>query len=178
MRHPLEKFTHCPVCGSEQFVDNDFKSRRCVDCKFVYYLNPSSAYVAFITDGHGRLLVERRGCQPAKGKLDLPGGFADIGETVEEGVAREVLEETGLEVTAARYLFSIPNTYLYSGLEIPTLDLFFVCQVADITVVRAGDDAAACFWMPMSDIRPEDFGLLSISEGVRRFITSGGVDKV
>ena len=67
-------------------MDNDEKSRRCADCSFVYYLNPSSAYVAIIIDDKGRLLVERRGCEPAKGMLDLPGGFADMNETVEEGL--------------------------------------------------------------------------------------------
>ncbi|GAE84850.1 Nudix hydrolase family protein [Bacteroides reticulotermitis JCM 10512] len=40
-------------------------------------------------------MVCRRGKNPAKGTLDLPGGFIDIAETGEEGVAREVLEETG-----------------------------------------------------------------------------------
>lgn len=43
----------------------------------------------------------------------------------EEGVAREVREETGLQVVEATYLFSLPNTYLYSGFLVHTLDLFF-----------------------------------------------------
>jgi len=67
----------------------------------VYYMNPSAATAAFILNGKGELLVERRKREPAKGTLDLPGGFADFDETAEEGVAREVLEETGLEGTAA-----------------------------------------------------------------------------
>ena len=96
-------------------MDNDEKSRRCADCSFVYYLNPSSACVAVIIDGQGRLLVERRGREPGKGTLDLPGGFADFCETVEEGLCREVLEETGLKVVSSEYLFSLPNEYFFSG---------------------------------------------------------------
>ena len=61
------------------------------------------------------LLVCRRAKAPAKGTLDLPGGFIDMTETGEEGVAREVLEETGLKVEKTTYLFTLPNIYVYSG---------------------------------------------------------------
>ena len=170
MTHPLGIFTHCPVCGNDGFVDNDEKSRRCSNCGFVYYLNPSAAYVAFILNSRKELLVERRKNPPAQGTYDLPGGFADIGETAEEGVAREVYEETGLRVVKSEYLFSIPNRYLYSGLTIPTLDLFFLCEADNIADLRAGDDAAECFWMPLQDVAPLLFGLHSISQGVKRFL--------
>ena len=170
MRHPLEIFSHCPACGSNDFCDNDVKSRRCRHCGFVYYLNPSGATVALILNEKGELLVERRKNPPAQGTLDLPGGFADIGETAEEGVAREVLEETGLKVTKTSYLFSIPNQYLYSGMTIPTLDLFFCCEVTDTDNLRAGDDAAECFWVPLPEVDPQLFGLDSICQGVERFL--------
>ncbi len=168
--HPLEIFRYCPVCGSKHFVTNDFKSRSCKDCGFTYYGNVAAANAAFIINDNRELLVVRRANEPAKGTLDLPGGFADIGETAEEGVAREVLEETGLRVTSARYLFSLPNQYLYSGMHIPTLDLFFCCKVANDNHLRAGDDAADCFWLPLTMIDPQLFGLHSISQGVKRFI--------
>ena len=168
--HPLDTFMRCPVCGSACFDIHDFKSKRCADCGFVYYLNPSGATVAFIVNEQGALLVVRRAEEPARGTLDLPGGFVDIGETVEEGVAREVLEETGLTVTKAQYLFSLPNRYLFSGMPIPTLDLFFRCEVTSGAQPRPADDAAECFWLKLEDIRPELFGLHSVRLGVERFL--------
>ena len=173
MKHPLERFCYCPVCGSSAFPVQDEKSRRCETCGFEYYLNPSSAYVAVITDKNGRLLVERRGREPALGTLDLPGGFADIGETAEQGVAREVREETGLEVTHVEYLFSIPNTSFYSGMCIPTLDMFFRCRVADDACLQAGDDASDCMWLSPHEINPEAFGLHSIRMGIEKMLHEG-----
>ena len=104
--HPLELFKYCPKCSSSHFVVNNEKSKRCADCGFVYYFNSSAATVAFILNERNELLVCRRGKEPKKGTLDLSGGFIDMYETGEEGVAREVLEETGLKVEKAAYLFS------------------------------------------------------------------------
>ena len=168
--HPLHKFLYCPCCGSDKFYVATMKSKKCGNCGFERFMNPSSAFVAFIRDSHGRVLVVRRGEEPAKGTLDLPGGFADIGETAEEGIAREIMEETNLTVTSARYLFSLPNTYHYSGIDIPTLDMFFECNVEDITPLKAMDDAAECMRIAPADIVPEEFGLNSIRKGVEKML--------
>jgi NADH pyrophosphatase NudC (nudix superfamily) len=168
----LKKFKYCPVCGSSLFDISSEKSRKCGSCGFEYFVNPSSANVAFILNDKEELLVERRKNNPAKGTFDLPGGFADMNETVEEGLAREVMEETGLEVTETKYMFSKPNTYHYSGVDIPTLDMFFSCKVKDNSVAKANDDAAECMWVPLRDIRVELFGLNSIRTGLTDFIAS------
>lgn len=170
MTHPLNKFRYCPVCGSPHFGEHDFKSKHCADCGFTYYFNSCAATVALITNSRGELLVCRRAKEPAKDTLDLPGGFIDMYETGEEGVAREVKEETGLLVTRAEYLFSLPNTYLYSGFLVHTLDQFFRCTVEEASILQAHDDVAETFWMPLRDIRPEEFGLDSVREGVTRFL--------
>lgn len=57
------------------------------------------------------LLVCRRAKDPAKGTLDLPGGFIDMAETGEEGVSREVKEETGMEVKR-RNIYSLCPIYM------------------------------------------------------------------
>lgn len=170
MSHPLDKFRFCPVCGSPRFEVNNFKSKHCADCGFTYYANPSSATAAFIRNSRGDLLVAVRGKEPAKGTLDLPGGFVDMDETAEQGMIREIKEETGLGVTVPRYLFSIPNLYLYSGMMIHTIDMFYEVHVADDAVPHADDDAAALKWIPIKDIDPSLFGLKSISQGVSKYI--------
>ncbi len=162
----LKRFSFCPVCGSPHFAVATAKSLRCAGCGFEYFVNASGAYVALIVNDRKELLVVRRRNEPAKGTLDLPGGFADMDETAEEGVAREVMEETGLTVTRSHYLLSRPNRYEYGGISIPTLDLFFSCQVSDLAPLHAADDAAEVMWVPLAEVDPEQFGLHSIREGL------------
>lgn len=168
--HPLEKFLYCPCCGSKHFEEQDEKSKKCENCGFEYYLNPSAATAAFILNDKDELLVLSRKKEPAKGTLDLPGGFADIGETAEEAVIREVKEETNLEVTEAKYLFSYPNQYHYSGFNIPTSDLFFLCKVKNFENINAEDDAADYQWIPLKDIHTEQFGMRSIRRALTDFL--------
>ena len=177
--HPLSLFQFCPKCGSPHFVEHNGKSKHCEDCGFTYYINPSAATVALIErsfpgqSSNGKSsnrqiewLCVRRAKEPAKGTLDLPGGFSDLYETSEEGVIREVKEETNLDVERVEFLFSIPNQYVYSGFTVHTMDMFYRCHVSDTSGARAADDASELLWLRPEDIRPEDFGLLSIRKGV------------
>lgn len=168
--HPFAQFHFCPKCGSPRFVEHNCKSKECLDCKFVYYFNPSAAVVAVIFNERGELLACRRGKEPAKGTLDLPGGFSDCFETSEESVVREVKEETGLDVTGTQFLFSLPNTYLYSGFLVHTVDNFFRCRVQDTANAHAMDDAAELLWIPLADVDPKAFGLDSVRKGVEKLL--------
>lgn len=169
-QHPLNLFGYCPRCGSNQFGINDFKSKKCGCCGFVLYFNAIAATVAVIVNEQNELLVATRAKEPAKGTLDLPGGFCDSFETAEEGVAREVAEETGLKVTETRFLFSLPNKYVYSGFEEHTIDLFFLCKVND-TAIIPNDDVEELEWIAIEELEPEKFGLQSIQKGVEKLKT-------
>ncbi|MDR1884145.1 MAG: NUDIX domain-containing protein [Prevotella sp.] len=165
--HPLSQFKYCPKCGSKRFVENNFKSKRCEDCGFIYYFNSCSSTIAIIINGNKELLVATRAHEPVKGTLDLPGGFVDMEETGEEAVAREVKEETGLDVERVNYLFSIPNRYVYSGFEVSTLDLVYRCMVKDTGNLKAEDDVASLEFIRISELKPELFGLLSVKEVIK-----------
>ena len=81
---------------------------------------------------------------------------------------REIEEETRLKVVATRYLFSIPNTYIYSGMELHTMDMFFQCTVEDTDTLIADDDVAELQWIAIDKLRSEDFGLESIKKGIEK----------
>ena len=166
MKHPLDIFGYCPRCGKGGFAINDFKSKRCSGCGFTLYFNAIAAAVAVIVNEKGELLVSRRAKEPAKGTLDLPGGFCDSYETAEEGVKRELEEETGLKIKDIRYLFSIPNIYCYSGMELHTMDLFFHCIADDTDTLVADDDVAELQWIAIDKLQSKDFGLASIRKGI------------
>lgn len=166
--HPLHLFKYCPICGSDTFNVNNFKSKKCKSCGFVYYFNPSSATVAVIVNDKNQILIATRANDPAKGTFDLPGGFVDLDESAEEAVVREVKEETGLSVESVEYLFSLPNVYLYSGFEVETTDLFFLCKTNSAQEFKADDDVSSLQFINVSDLDASKFGLSSIKRGVER----------
>ena len=168
--HPLDTFKYCPKCGSSHFVENDDKSKLCKDCRFTYYFNSSAAVATFIINKKGELLVARRAKEPAKGTLDLPGGFIDLYETAEEAVIREVKEETGITINKIQYLFSLPNIYLYSEFDVHTVDLFFQCTVEDSVNFNPDDDVSELFFLSRDKINPDLFGLGSIKKAIQIWI--------
>lgn len=107
-----------------------FKEFSCNECSFTYYHNVAVGVGAILECGEKILLIER-GKNPGKGKLDLPGGFVDPKESAEEALSREIREEIGIEVNAAKlkYFGSYPNVYEYKGVVYQVCDLFFYSRV-------------------------------------------------
>jgi ADP-ribose pyrophosphatase YjhB (NUDIX family) len=85
---------HCAWCGAA-FAAGQPWPRRCSACHQTSYLNPTPVAVAIQPVGTG-LLVVRRGIPPGVGRLALPGGFIDLGETWQAATVRELREETGV----------------------------------------------------------------------------------
>ena len=168
MRHPLESFEYCPRCGSHNFNIHDERSRRCSDCGLVHYANASASTAAIITNSKGEVLLTTRAFEPAKGMLDLPGGFVDMQETAEEALIRELKEELNIDAKRPEYLFSLPNEYNFSGITVHTLDLFFRVIVEDNIDIKAYDDVATAQFYDLKDVNIEDIGLESIKKAIKR----------
>jgi ADP-ribose pyrophosphatase YjhB (NUDIX family) len=168
--HPSEALKFCPFCGANAFAWDGVKAHRCTACGKKMYTNAAAATVALITNDRGELLFVRRRYAPARGMLDLPGGFVDLGETGEHAVIREVKEELNLDVDALQFFGTFPNRYLYGGLVYFTLDMTFCCTVRDLSPLRADDDAEEYLFIAPEKVNIEEIGLASIREVVRRYV--------
>jgi len=159
---PEKVFRFCPRCGSEQFPFRQDNSFLCEQCGFVFFINAAAAVAALIEDSHGRLLLTRRAKEPMKGKLDLPGGFVDTGESAEHALERELVEELNLVVGEKAFFMSCPNTYEYAGLTYFTLDLAFVCKVSSFDAMQLDDEIDSFEFIAPDEIDLEEIGLASI----------------
>ncbi len=128
----------CPRCGDDSRLTGKqpFQCQN-PDCGYTHYFSPKTATGALIVDSLGRMLFIVRGREPSKGKLGLPGGFVDAGESAEESLVREVEEELNLVVLEYQYLASFPNEYAFSGVVTPVTDLFYVARVETLDGIKA-----------------------------------------
>ena len=169
IEHTLDTFKFCPKCGAKAFEINNEVSKKCLKCSFVYYSNPRGATVAIIRNEKGEILVTKRAKNPGIGMLDMPGGFIDEMESAEQAVAREVKEETGLELKAIKYILSRPNLYLYSEVLYRTIDLFFECQVDTFNLTREESEISELMWIKPEDFDLEEFAFESIKSGLKAY---------
>jgi 8-oxo-dGTP diphosphatase len=99
----------------------------------------------------GALLMVRRGKEPAKGLWSLPGGRLEHGESLAEAAAREVLEETGLEVRVSDLL----GVYEALG-DAHYVVLDYSAEPVGAGEPTAGADAAEARWVALGEISTLD----------------------
>jgi 8-oxo-dGTP diphosphatase len=109
----------------------------------------------------GRILMAQRGKEPLKGWWSLPGGALETGESLADGVCREVLEETGLEVRPTG-MFEIFERIMRDSRGRPEYHFVLVDYLCRITggTLCAGDDCCRVEW-----VRRQDLPSLQITEG-------------
>lgn len=93
----LEEARFCPRCAAEATVAFP-RSLTCPSCGYGAYYNPKPVACTIPVDEQGCLWLLRRAFDPGRGRWTFPGGFVDLGESVEEAARRETREE--LEIDA------------------------------------------------------------------------------
>ena len=110
----------------------------------------------------GRVLLIERGREPLKGRWSLPGGALELGETLAEGVTREVLEETGVRVRTVEMVATIDRIVRdeNGAVEFHYVLVDFVCVPEGTELEpRAGDDASAARWVATGELDAGGYNL-------------------
>ncbi|MCM1467240.1 MAG: NAD(+) diphosphatase [Alistipes sp.] len=97
---------YCGVCGAKMEHDGKERMLRCADCGNMVFPRIAPAVIVAVTDGDRILMTKYAGREYKR--YALIAGFTEIGETVEETVRREVMEETGIKVKNISYYKSQP----------------------------------------------------------------------
>ncbi|QDT36801.1 NUDIX domain-containing protein [Stratiformator vulcanicus] len=140
----IDAFRYCPRCGTP--VENPGTVPLvCKNCGFQHFFNPIVAVGGIVTDPEDRVLLVIRARDPGKGKFGVPGGFVDRGETLEEALIREVVEETSLKAIETSYLCSFPNDYTFKGITAPVTDAFFRVEVESFEPLKAEESEISSF---------------------------------
>lgn len=108
------------------------------------------ALVYTMEDNVTYVLLVKRGIEPFKGKYALPGGFVNMDELLEDACKRELMEETGLEVSQMQQFktFDAVNR----DPRHRTISVVFSAHVPERSVVAGNDDAAHAGWFPVDDL--------------------------
>ena len=93
----LEEARFCPRCAAPAEVTFP-RSIECPSCGYSAYYNPKPVACAIPWGDEGRIWLLRRGFDPGSGLWTFPGGFVDLGESVEQAAHREVHEELAIEI--------------------------------------------------------------------------------
>ena len=136
----------CGVCGSTTLPERAGHVIRCTNtaCRHEFFPRLDPAIIVLVTDGE-RALLGRQATWPA-GRYSTIAGFVEPGESLEDAVAREVMEETGVPVLTSRYHSSQPWPFPSS------IMIGFQAIAVPDSVVLVGPELEAAGWFSRSDI--------------------------
>jgi NAD+ diphosphatase len=141
--HARHKF--CAVCGSATGVASAGWCRRCPSCKAQHF--PRTDPVVIMLPVRGERCLLGRNARRAGARFSCLAGFVEPGETLEEAVRREVLEESGLRIGAVRYVASQPWPFPSS------LMCGFIAEAISDTLAIDHAELESARWFSRDEVR-------------------------
>jgi ADP-ribose pyrophosphatase YjhB (NUDIX family) len=144
---------YCPRCATElelrESAGPDPARPTCPNCGWVHYDNPTPTVQAWI-DRDGEFLALRRAGEPKQGEWNMPGGFVESGESGPEAIAREVREETGLEIAVGDVIGIFPSQYGEGEDAKPIFDVAYLCTITG-GEMEISDESLEGAWFSLAD---------------------------
>ena len=153
----------CGRCGAKTQHDEKERMMRCPECNNMIFPKIAPSVIVGVT--HGDKLLLSKYANRSYTRYGMIAGFTEIGETVEETVAREVMEEVGLKVKNIRYYKTQP--WGVTG----GLLLGYYCDLdgEDDTITLDREELAMAEWFPRNDLPAHDDGISLTREMIRVF---------
>jgi NAD+ diphosphatase len=150
----------CGICGAPTFAARAGHLIRCTDdsCGHEFFPRIDPAIIVLVTDGERALLGRAKSWPP--GRYSTIAGFVEPGESLEDAVAREVMEETGVEVLTTRYDSSQPWPFPSS------LMLGFHSTARPGSSITLGTELEDAQWFTREQIRSEGLPLVPPSHSI------------
>ncbi len=156
----------CGRCGAKMIPDEKERMVKCEKCGLMEYPKICPAVIIGLTDGN-RLLMSKYAGREYK-KYALLAGFAEIGETIEETVRREVMEEVGLRVKNIRFYKSQPWSFS------DTLLMGFYCELdGEDKITLDEEELALAEWFEREEIPDMGQDISLTNEMIRYFKNHG-----
>ena len=140
-----EENRYCGHCGGSLLPDENQRMLHCEECGQMIFPRINPAVIVGVCHGDEILLTKYADREYKR--YALIAGFAEFGETLEQTVKREVMEEVGIEVTNLRYYGSQP--WGFSG---SLLLGFFADAVGDLSIHRQEDELSEALWVKAEDL--------------------------
>lgn len=165
-------FKHCPNCKSDDISSANGHKYLCAQCSFEYFHNTASAVAAIICCGD-EILFTVRAQDPGKDKLDLPGGFVDHNESLEQALSRELQEELSITVTNWQYFCSGSNVYHFKGVNYHTCDAIFIAHLEHKPQITLDPSEITEYkWLTKAQIDGSQMAFNSLQQAVDKFIST------
>ena len=148
----MDHYLECPNCGKQYFFN----------------AKPTVGLVLF--NSKDEILLTKRARDPFKDWWDVPGGFVEPGESLEQAVERELKEETGLSVSDLKYICSVPEDYNFRDEIIPVVAATFTGKANDSEKVIVADDVSDYKFVPSQEVDIDSIAFTSQREVLRKIL--------
>lgn len=157
-----ESTQFCGRCGTRLEHDKVERMMKCPKCGAMHYPKISPAVIVAVTNGDKILMTKYAGRDYKK--YALIAGFTEIGETIEDTVRREVMEEVGIHVKNIRYYKSQPWSFT------DTILMGFYCELdGEDVITMDAHELSVAEWRQREDIPTEFDGISLTNEMIMRF---------